>query len=47
MDSRESGNNDIRLADEIHGVAKLKWYDVLLQAGLVRESRTSIRGESI
>ena len=26
MDSRESGNNDIRLADEIHGVAKLKWY---------------------
>ena len=26
MDSRESGNDDIRLADDIHGVAKLKWY---------------------
>ena len=26
MDSRFRGNDDIRLADDIHGVAKLKWY---------------------
>ena len=27
MDSRFRGNGDIRLADDIHGVAKLKWYN--------------------
>ena len=27
MDSRFRGNDDIRLADDIHGVAKLKWYE--------------------
>ena len=26
MDSRFRGNDDIRLTDDIHGVAKLKWY---------------------
>ena len=30
MDSRFRGNDDIRLADDIHGVAKLKWYYVRL-----------------
>ena len=29
MDSRFRGNDDIRLTDNIHGVAKLKWYDVI------------------
>ena len=28
MDSRFRGNDDIRLADDIHGVAKLKWYQI-------------------
>ena len=28
MDSRLRGNDDIRLADDIHGVAKLKWYNL-------------------
>ena len=27
MDSRFRGNDDIRLADDIYGVAKLKWYN--------------------
>ena len=27
MDSRFRGNDDIRLADDIHGVATLKWYN--------------------
>ena len=30
MDSRFRGNDDIRLADDIHGVAKLKWYKDIL-----------------
>ena len=26
VDSRESGNDDTKLAAEIHGVVRLKWY---------------------
>ena len=29
MDSRFRGNDDIRLAADIHGIAKLKWYHIL------------------
>ena len=31
MDSRESGDDDIRLPADIHGIAKLKWYKYSLE----------------